>query len=456
MLDVLNCEIIMWSVKSESGLLRSVLVHSAGFSQWWKIPVSGTHPLTSFSRIKQTYPYEEAIAEHNKIIDFLMEEGVKVFELNKVLEEILDVASVEEKKEIIREIWGRNKRPKAEELRTDHLVFGYPSYPTYDEKKNEIVVSGRQRGSIYSRDIAFMTQLGLIVSNMKSPARREQPKIAKIAFEYHHELKENVNILFDANTIEKQVDFASTWIEGGDVLIVDEEMILCGVGQRSNLLGLKYVMDRIFKEDIDGEIKTICATRIPGSLPAGGHLDVFLNFPDRRKALVTPYLFESNLVPGFPKRKLLSKLSEALVSLPALKERADQILTFTNFKDCGMCEIYRKNKKGKSMKVSREKNLIDFLIKEDKIDKDGIIMVGGDPEKENDVRHMIRVLQEGLREAGNIVTIKPGLIIAYERNLATNENLEEKGIKIKRLPSNHLDMLGGPHCMTMPLQRDPA
>lgn len=445
----------MWTVKSESGSLGAVLVHSAGFAQWWKIPIPGTHPLTSFSTVKQTYPYKESIAEHNKIIDFLEEENVKVFELNRVLEEILEKASIDEKKEIIREVWGEEKRPEAEELRAEHFIDGYPPYPTYDEVKDEIVVSGSQRGSIYSRDIAFMTQGGLIVSKMRSSGRREQPKIAKIAFEHHDELRRNVNILFDVNTIEEEVDFAPAWIEGGDVLIVDEEIILCGVGQRSNLLGLKYVMDRIFKEDIDGEIKTICATRIGGPLSAGGHLDVFLNFPDRRKAIVMPYFFESDLVKGFPKRKLLLKLSETLVSPSALKKGVGQRLTFPNFKDCGMCDVYRRDRYGRPIKVSREKNLIDFLIKEDKIDKDEIIMIGGVPEKENDVGHMVSVLQEGLREAANIVSIKPGLIIAYDRNVKTNKNLEEHGIRIKKLPSTHLDMLGGPHCMTMPLQRDP-
>jgi len=447
----------MWTVKSESGPLRSVLVHSAGFTQWWKIPLPGTHPLTEHRTIKQTYPPEEAAAQHSRIIDFLREEGVKVFELNRVLEEVLERASTPEKEAIVREIWEKDKRrPTAEELRVEHLVDGFPPYPIYDEKRDELRVSGPQRGSIYARDIAFTTQRGLVVSKMRFESRREQPKIARIAFERHPELKENVNILFDANEIEDQIDFSHVGIEGGDVLVVDEEMILCGVGQRSNLLGLRYVMERIFEEDVDGEIETICATRVAGPLPSGGHLDVFLNFPDRRKALAMPYLLESELVPGFPRRGLLLKMSEALVSLSDLKKRADKRVVLPNFEDCGMCDIYGKDGRGRPVKASREKNLIDYLIREDKIDRDGVIMVGGAPEKENDVGHMVRALQEGLREAGNIVTIKPGLIIAYDRNFATNDSLEEQGIRIKRLPSTHLDMLGGPHCMTMPLHREPS
>ncbi|MCD6263433.1 hypothetical protein J7L60_03370 [Candidatus Bathyarchaeota archaeon] len=447
----------MWSVKSESGHLRSVLVHSAGFAQWWKIPIPGTHPLTAYSTVKQTYPWEAAVAEHNRIMDFLLEEGVRVFELTRVLEEVLEGASVREREEIIEEVWGEEKRrPSAEELRVEHLIDGYPPYPVYDEERDEVIVSRRQRGSIYARDIAFMTQIGLIISKMRHTIRWEQPKVAKIAFERHPELRKKVKILFYVNTLEEEIDLSPIWIEGGDVLVVDEETILCGVGQRSNFLGLRYVMERIFEEDIDEEIKRICAVRIGGPLPAGGHLDVFLNFPDRRKALVMPYFFESDLVPGFPRRRLLSKLSEALVSLPDLKRRAGERWVFPNFKGSGMCDVYKRDEHNRPVRVSREKNLLDFLIREDKVDRDGVIMVGGTPEKENDMRHLARAFQEGLREAGNIVTIKPGVIIAYDRNVFTNEALEEHGIRIKRLPSAHLDMLGGPHCMTMPLQRDLA
>lgn len=445
----------MWTVKSESGPLRSVLVHSAGFAQWWKIPLPGTHQLATHRTIKQTYPWGEAAAEHDKIIDFLKEEDVKVFELNRVLEEVLEGASLREKEEIVSEVWEENeRRPAAEDLRVEQLVDGCPPYPIYDEEKDELLISDRQRGSIYARDIAFMTPRGLVVSKMRFEGRREQPKIAKIAFERNPVLRDNVKILFDANTIEEQIDFSPVGIEGGDVLVVDEELILCGVGQRSTFLGLKYVMEKIFEDDIDNEIKTICATRIAGPLPSGGHLDVFLNFPDKRKALAMPYFFESHLVPGFPKRGLLLKMSDALVSLSELKKKVDERLAFPNFEKCGMCDIYKKDRNGRPVKVSREENVVDFLIKEDKIDRDGVMMVGGAPEKENDVGHMVRALQEGLREAGNIVTIKPGLIIAYERNYATNESLEDHGIRVKRLHSAHLDMLGGPHCMTLPLQRD--
>jgi arginine deiminase len=445
----------MWSVKSEHGRLKAVMVHSAGYSQWWKIPIPGTHQLSARISVKQTYPHDEAMAEHAKIIDYMREEGIKVFELNNVLTDIIEKASIEDKEEIINKVWDdEEKKPQAEELKATHLVDGFPPQPYYDDERDELVVSGKQRGSIYTRDISFMTPTGVIISKMKFEGRREQPKLAKIAFQYHSELREKVKILGDINQVEEEIDFNQPWIEGGDVLVVDEEMILCGVGQRSNLLGLKYSMEKIFENDPDETIKYIGAVRIPGPLPCGGHLDVFLNFPDERKALVMPYILDSSLVEDYPDRGLLTKLSDKLVTLPQLKTRLGKKISLANFENSGMCDIYRRDKNDKPEMISREQNVIDFLIDKDKIDPDGIILTGGVPEKKKDLEHLVRALQEGLREATNIVTIKPGTIITYDRNWSTNQNLKENGIRIKELPTTHLDMLGGPHCMTMPLKRD--
>ena len=252
----------MWTVKSESGRLRSVLVHLATFSHWWKIPLPGTNPLTAYRTIKQTYPYASAAEEHAKIVDFLSEEGVKVYELDTVLSEVIADSSDKDRREIIEEVWGESKqKPTPEELRAEHLVYGYPPRPFYDEEKGDFVVSEKQRGSIYARDISFNTPVGLVISKMKYRGRREQSKVAKIAYQRHPELSERVEIVCDVNEAEAEIDLSPVWIEGGD-------------GQRSNFLGLKHAMERIFSRD--ETVKNICAVRIPGPLPCGGHLDVFI------------------------------------------------------------------------------------------------------------------------------------------------------------------------------------
>ena len=53
--------------------------------------------------------------------------------------------------------------------------------------------------------------------------------------------------------------------------------------------------------------------------------------------------------------------------------------------------------------------------------------------------------------------IKPGTVIAYDRNYVTNEILENAGIEVLRIPSGELSRgRGGPRCMSMPLLRELA
>ena len=85
---------------------------------------------------------------------------------------------------------------------------------------------------------------------------------------------------------------------------------------------------------------------------------------------------------------------------------------------------------------------------------DGIIYVGGNPENENSLDHLMLALMEQARGASNIVTLKPGVVISYERNHVTNDALRNFGINVKTWPDSYLDLLGGPHCSTSPLWRD--
>jgi arginine deiminase len=124
-----------------------------------------------------------------------------------------------------------------------------------------------------------------------------------------------------------------------------------------------------------------------------------------------------------------------------------------DFEGAGSCSVYARGDGGPGL-VRREVSLVDYLIGEGKLEADGVIFVGGRPERENDVEHLMLALMEQARGAPNIVTIKPGLVVAYERNHATNEELRENGIRVKEWEDSYLDLLGGPHCSTSPLWRE--
>ena len=81
--------------------------------------------------------------------------------------------------------------------------------------------------------------------------------------------------------------------------------------------------------------------------------------------------------------------------------------------------------------------------------------MNGAPEDPWDVGHMLDTMLEQSRGASNIVTVKPGVVIAYDRNKRTNQVLRDNGVAVREWESGYLDLLGGPHCSTSPLSRAP-
>ena len=77
-----------------------------------------------------------------------------------------------------------------------------------------------------------------------------------------------------------------------------------------------------------------------------------------------------------------------------------------------------------------------------------VVPTGGDP---------FGAEREQWDDGNNLLCLEPGVVIAYDRNVATNTRLRNAGIEVITVSGSELGRgRGGSHCMSCPIERDAA
>lgn len=400
-------------VYSEIGRLKKVLLHRPGKE------LENLMPEYLERLLFDDIPYlQVAQEEHDYFASILQKQGVEVVYLTDLVAEA--VHSEEIKQELIREFISEagvkterekqilseyfshlNKRDMISEMMAgirksdlhsfeksslgDMLSFIHDDYPFVIDPMPNLY---------FTRDPFASIGNGVSIHKMHTVTRNRETLFAKFIFKYHP-LYQNTPVWYD-----RSEDFS---IEGGDILMLNEETIAVGISQRTHENAIEMFARRILNET--SNFKRILAINIPKHR-SFMHLDTVFTMVDHNKFTIHPNIMHDMTV-----------------------------------------FVIEKDKNGKIAITQEKHTLEDILKKHLNLDEVTLIKCGSN--------NVIDSSREQWNDGSNTLAIAPGEVVVYSRNYVTNRILEENGIKTYIMPSSELSRgRGGPRCMSMPLYRD--
>ena len=402
-------------VTSEIGTLRTVLLKRPGKE------VENLTPEYLQRLLFDDIPYLPIIQrEHDYFAETLKNRGIEVLYLEKLVVETL--SNPEIKKQFIDDILRESKanvNGAAKVLKeyllsfstadmVDKVMSGILKKEIEPEKKSHLYELMEDHYPFYldpmpnlyfTRDPAASIGNGLSINRMREPARRRESLFMQYIINHHPRfVGHDVPVWLDR-------DFGFS-IEGGDELILSDEVVAIGVSARTSARAIEKLALNLFKKQ-DG-FKKVVAVEIP-KCRAFMHLDTVFTMVDYDKFTIHPeiqgpqgnmnvYILEKGVDDQHANITHRTNLQEALKEVLGLSE----------------------------------------LI---------LIPCGGGDE--------IAASREQWNDGSNTLAIAPGVVVTYDRNYISNELLRQHGIEVIEISSSELSRgRGGPRCMSMPIVRE--
>jgi arginine deiminase len=273
----------------------------------------------------------------------------------------------------------------------------------------------------FTRDAAISVYDNVFVGSMASPVRLRESLIMEAIFDFHP--------LFSTKTVNPNNEEKwknSVAIEGGDVLVARDDILLCGIGSRTTSQGVDFLLKNLKNKN---EKQHILVQELPLTPESFIHLDMVFTLLDRDKCMIyEPIIMKMNKYQTV--------------------------------------HIYAEN--GKVQYIREVKNLPEALA--------GLgmhlepVLCGGEDDQWQQER-------EQWHSGANFFALGPGKVIGYARNVHTLNALDKKGFAIIRAKDVLKDRVnlddyeryvvavegselprggGGARCMTMPVSRKPV
>ena len=393
-------------VYSEIGELESVLVHEPGREIDYISPSRLDELL--FSAILESH---DARKEHKEFVQILKNEGVNVVELTDLVTETYDLVDAKTKEKLLDEFVDDSEPALTPELKAavkkflkarkstremiEYMMAGITKYDLKIEAKNELIVDPMPN-LYFTRDPFASVGNGVTIHFMRYKVRQRETLFSRFIFTNHPKLMKTPWYYDPSMKLS---------IEGGDVFIYNNDTLVVGVSERTDLQTITLLAKNI-KANKECEFKRIVAINVPKWTNLM-HLDTWLTMLDKDKFLYSPI---ANDVFKFWDYDLVNGGAE-----PQPKENGLPL-----------------------------DKLLESIINKKPI----LIPIAGNNASD------IEVARETHFDGTNYLAIKPGVVIGYARNEKTNAAFKAAGITVLPFKGNQLSLgMGNARCMSMPLSR---